>query len=227
MATIVQEQTPHTLTRYEAELRQLRAMIGEMGRLAEQMLQQALQTVLSGPLVLSGVIAEEERTLNALERSVDRCCNQILATQHPAASDLRLVVGILKAATDLERIGDESKKIYRLGTRLHMLDAQASGAGQRYLGELVVGMLRAALQALETGEAEQALAAARGASLIDEEYERIQRRCVTLMMEHPRAVRQTLDLMWIIRALERIGDHAGHLCAHAAYIASGRPVTNL
>lgn len=227
MGTTVQDQTPHTLTRYETELRQLRAMLGEMGRLAERMLQQALETVRRGPMVLPALVAEEERTLNGLERSIDGYCSQILATQHPTASDLRLVVGVLKAATDLERIGDESKKIYRLGARLHMLDAQAGAVVQRHMGELVATMLHDALDALERGDVERARAAARGVDLIDEEFEGIQRRCVTFMMEDPRAVRQTLDLMWIIRALERIGDHAGNLCGHAAYIATGRPVTNL
>jgi phosphate transport system protein len=216
------EPTPHTSTRFDDELRQLRALVEVMGRAVQLLLGQAVAVTSRGEPCQLSQVAEDERVINQLEIDIDDYCSRVLATKQPAASDLRLVVGMLKAATDLERIGDESKKIIRLGTRLRLLEPHGLRfPEQRHLAELVAEILDDALDAFHRGDAGKALEVARRDRLVDEEYERIQRQCVTFMMEDPRAIRRTLDLMWIVRALERIGDHATNLCEHAVYVAAG------
>jgi phosphate transport system protein len=218
----------HTSRRFDEELESVRARILQMGGLTEQQLNQAIASVVHGDPQLGALVIEEERAVNEMERAIDEECSRILATRSPAASDLRLIVGILKAATDLERIGDEGKKIARLGMRLQAADRPAQGFTElRHLGRSVANMLHDTLDAFARHDPDAALEIARRDRLIDEEYEAIQRQNITFMMEDPRAIRRALEVMWAVRALERIGDHAKNLCEHIVYIVHGKDVRHV
>jgi phosphate transport system protein len=215
----------HTSSRFDEELEHVRSRLLHMGGLVEQQLSQAIGGLVNALPVAAAVVAEEEREVNELEVTIDQDCSRILATRTPAAIDLRLIIGVLKIATDLERIGDESKKIARLGARLMMMDHPRGRVSElRHLSQSVATMLHDTLHALARQDASAALEIARRDRLVDEEYEAIQRQSITFMLEDPRAIRRSLDVMWAVRALERIGDHAKNICEHVIYIVHGKDV---
>jgi phosphate transport system protein len=167
----------------------------------------------------------EEDHVNRLELTIDEDCSRILATRTPAAGDLRLIIGILKTITDLERIGDEGQKIAYISSRLVTMERPADRYREvRHLGRLVAGMVHEALDAFARLDADAAIRVARSDRVVDEEYEAIQRQSITFMMEDPRAIRRALDVMWVVRALERIGDHAKNLCEYVIYVVHGKDV---
>ncbi len=170
-------------------------------------------------------MAQEELRVNQLERQIDEDCSRILATRGPTASDLRLIIVILKTITDLERIGDEDEKIAAIAARLAGRERPHNRYRElRNLGELVIGMVHDTLDAfarLDTGLALQVL---RRDRTVDEEYESIQRQSITFMMEDPRSIRRALDVMWVVRSLERIGDHSKNICEYVIYLVHGKDV---
>ncbi len=215
----------HTSSRFDQELGRVRGDILRMGGMVEQQLTQALAGLLQGDPNVSAAVTEEEREVNALERQIDEECSRILAMRAPAASDLRIVIGALKTATDLERIGDEGEKIALLAARLATMERpQGKYRELRHLGRLVVSMVHDTLDAYARFDAEAALAVARRDRIVDEEYEAIQRQNITFMMEDPRAIRRALEVMWVVRSLERIGDHAKNICEHTIYMVHGQDV---
>jgi phosphate transport system protein len=173
-------------------------------------------------------VARLDHKVNAMEVSIDDDCSRILATRGPTASDLRLIVAIIKTITDLERIGDETEKLGHAAVRLGGLEGTADRYRElKHMGELVVDMVHGALDAFARLDTEAALRVARGDRLVDEEYEAISRQCITFMMEDPRKIRRTLDLMTMARALERIGDHAKNLCEYVVYMVLGKDIRHV
>jgi phosphate transport system protein len=218
----------HILSRYNAELEGVRAGVLQMGGLVEQQLQNGVQAVYAGDSRLGEEVARLDYKVNALEVAIDDDCSRILATRNPTASDLRLIVAVIKTITDLERIGDEAEKLGQIATRL----AGAERPGDRYreirhLGESVADMVHGALDAFARLDPEAALAVARRDRVVDEEYEALHRQCMTYMMEDPRAIRRTLDMVWVARALERIGDHAKNICEYVIYMVLGKDVRHV
>lgn len=215
----------HTSSRFDAELETIRSDILRMGGLVEKQLDQALAGLVYGDSRVSAAVRQEEREVNELERRIDDECGAILARRSPAATDLRLVIGALKTATDLERIGDEGEKIALLASRLATMERPANRYRElRHLGRLVSSMVHDALDAYARLDATAALDVARRDRVVDEEYEAIQRQNITFMMEDPRAIRRALDVMWVVRSLERIGDHAKNVCEHLIYMVHGTDV---
>jgi phosphate transport system protein len=215
----------HISSRYNADLERLRSSVLEMGGLVERQLTQAIGGITEPDARVMVRVAQEELRINQLERSIDEDCSRILATRGPTASDLRLIITILKTITDLERIGDEGEKVAAIAARLALRERPNNRYRElRNLGELVTGMVHDTLDAFARFDTKLALEVLRRDRTVDEEYESIHRQNITFMMEDPRSIRRALDVMWVVRSLERIGDHAKNICEYLIYLVLGKDV---
>jgi phosphate transport system protein len=215
----------HTSRRFNEDLERVRSKVMTMGGMVEEQLHRALTALVEGNSELGLRVAAEDEHVDVMEVSIDGECSRILATRAPAAGDLRLIVSTIKAITDLERIGDECEKIGSIATRLAAIERPADHYREvKHLGREVQKILHDALDAFARMDPDLALRTVRKDRVIDEEYESIQRQCITFMMEDVRQIRRTLDVMWVVRALERIGDHAKNLCEYVIYMVHGKDV---
>jgi phosphate transport system protein len=215
----------HISSRYNADLERLRSSVLEMGGLVERQLTQAIGGITEPDARVMVRVAQEELRVNQLERSIDEDCSRILATRGPTASDLRLIITILKTITDLERIGDEGEKVAGIAARLATRERPHNRYRElRNLGELVTGMVHDTLDAFARYDTRLALEVLRRDRTVDEEYEAIHRQNITFMMEDPRSIRRALDVMWVVRSMERIGDHAKNICEYLIYLVLGKDV---
>lgn len=218
----------HILSRFNDDLERVRTNVLQMGGLVEEQLKLAVQALVEGDSRLGEQVARGDVKVNAMEVAIDDDCSRILATRSPAASDLRLIVAVIKTITDLERIGDEAEKIGYIGSRLAAVERPADRYRElKHLGRIVGDMVHEALDAFARMDAEAAVTVAKKDRLVDEEYEAIQRQCITFMMEDPRTIRRALDVLWVARALERIGDHAKNVCEYVVYMAYGKDIRHL
>ena len=218
----------HILSRFNADLEGVRSAVLQMGGLVEQQLRNGVKAIYTGDTRLGEEVTRLDHKVNAMEVAIDEDCSRILATRGPTASDLRLIVAIIKTITDLERIGDEAEKLGHIAARMASLDRPSERYREiRYMGESVAGMVHGALDAFARMDTEAALAVARGDRVVDEEYEAIQRQCITFMMEDPRTIRRALDVLWVARALERIGDHAKNICEYVVFMVLGKDIRHL
>jgi phosphate transport system protein len=215
----------HISSRYNADLERLRSSVLEMGGLVQRQLTQAIGGITEPDARVMVRVAQEELRVNQLERSIDEDCSRILATRGPTASDLRLIITILKTITDLERIGDEGEKVAAIAARLALRERPNNRYRElRNLGEVVTGMVHDTLDAFARFDTKLALLVLRRDRTVDEEYESIHRQNITFMMEDPRSIRRALDVMWVVRSLERIGDHAKNICEYLIYLVLGKDV---
>jgi phosphate transport system protein len=218
----------HILSRFNADLEGVRSAVLQMGGLVEQQLLNGVKALYSGDGRLGEEIVRLDHKVNAMEVAIDDDCSRILATRNPTASDLRLIVAVIKTITDLERIGDEAEKLGSIASRLSTLERPTDRYREiRHMGELVADMLHGALDAVARMDSDAALSVARRDRTVDEEYEAIQRQCITFMMEDPRSIRRALDVLWVARALERIGDHAKNICEYVVYMVLGKDIRHL
>jgi phosphate transport system protein len=218
----------HILSRFNADLEGVRSGVLQMGGLVEQQLQNGIKALYSGDGRLGEEVARLDHKVNAMEVAIDEDCSRILATRGPTASDLRLIVAVIKTITDLERIGDEAEKLGNIASRLATLERPTDRYREiKHVGELVSDMVHGALDAFARMDTDAALVVARKDRVVDEEYEALQRQCITFMMEDPRAIRRALDILWVARALERIGDHAKNICEYVIYMALGKDIRHL
>jgi len=218
----------HISRGFNAELEHLRNEVLRMGGMVESHLDIAIEAIVAGDSELGLTVAKKDHEINQMEVAIDEECSRILAIRGPAATDLRLIVAVIKTITDLERVGDEAQKIGYLASHL------ASGrlpTGQYHelskLGEHVKKMLHDALDAFSRLDAKDALLVVEEDKLVDEEYDMILRQCISLMMEDPRTIRRFMNVSWVARALERIGDHAKNICEYVIYMVHGQDVRHL
>ncbi len=215
----------HISSRYNTDLEHVRSSVLEMGGLVERQLTQAIGGITEPDARVMVRVAQEELRVNQLERSIDEDCSRILATRGPTASDLRLIITILKTITDLERIGDEGEKVAAIAARLALRERPNNRYREvRNLGEVVIDMVHDTLDAFARFDTKLALEVLRRDRTVDEEYEAIHRQNITFMMEDPRSIRRALDVMWVVRSLERIGDHAKNICEYLIYLVLGKDV---
>jgi phosphate transport system protein len=217
--------TQHISRKFNDELENLRTQVSNMGGLVERQLAQAVEAIVSGDSELGLDVAKRDVEVNKYEVQIDEECSRLLAVRAPAAADLRLIVAVIKAITDLERIGDEAQRIGMLAARL-AAEAQPRDRHDelKSLSEHVQEMLHDALDAFSRLDVNDALAVVEEDKYVDEEYDAILRQSITLMMEDPRTIRRFMDVSWAARALERIGDHAKNICEYVIYLVAGKDI---
>jgi phosphate transport system protein len=217
--------THHISSRFNEDLEKLRSSVLQMGGVVEQQLGDAVAALISGDSQLAEQAAHRDHLVNGLEIAIDEDCSRILATRSPAASDLRLIVAVIKTITDLERVGDEGEKVAHVATRLNGIDRPSDRYRElKHLARLAIEMLRGALDAFSRLDGDAAIAVARRDRMLDTEFEAVQRQCITFMMEDPRTIRRSLDVMMVARAFERIGDHAKNICEYVVYMVLGKDI---
>jgi len=221
--------TQHISAQYNRELDALKNHLMAMGGLVEKHVAQAVGALVRGDTGVAQRILDDDSSVDAMEVSIDEQCARILARRQPAASDLRLVIAIGKLNTDLERIGDEAAKIARQAIQLSASGGRgAPGVAEVHrLGERVCEMLRVALDALARLDAEPALAVVREEEVADLEYGAALRGMVAQMHQEPGQIDRLLNVIWALRALERVGDHARNIAEYVIYLVVGRDVRHL
>lgn len=225
MVMDITSHTHHISQQYNLELEAIRTHLSEMGGMAQRQVNDAIQALIDADNDRAEQVVAADAKVNNMEMSIDEECVRILARRQPAASDLRLVIAVTKAITDLERIGDEATKIARQAIALHKDGQSPRGYVEvRHIGGHVSRMLQDALDAFARLDLEMALNVVQVDKVVDMDYGTAMRELVTFMMEDPRSISRVLNIMWSLRALERIGDHARNLAQYVIYLVNGEDV---
>jgi phosphate transport system protein len=217
--------TEHIYKQFDADLEAIRTGVLRMGGLVESQLNNAFTGLRTADKALIEKVIAGDHRINLLEVEIDEACSQLIAKRQPAASDLRAVLGAMKTVTDLERIGDEAKKVAKSARRLHSGDLPYSPkVDLGHPAALAQDMLRKALDSYARGDVTLAPEIARQDEEIDTCFEAVTRQLITYMMEDPRTISNSLETLFIAKSLERIGDHAVNISEYVIYMAHGRDV---
>lgn len=218
--------TEHISKQFEADLDTTRTRVLQMGGLVEAQILAAIQGFATGDAAIIAQVIENDARVNGYEVAIDGACNHIVVKRQPAASDLRLIMAISKIVTDLERMGDEAKKIARMARRIHEHGGQhvQRFPAIRHAAQVAVKMLRQALDAFARLDAASAAEVVKEDSEIDSEFKSVLRQLITYMMEDPRTITAALETVWVAKAVERIGDHAKNISEQVIYIVKGTDV---
>ena len=216
----------HLSSQFDSDLTSISTMVLQMGGLVEAQIARAMRALANFDTAMCDQVLAVEQEINALEIEIDGDCNNIIARRQPTARDLRLVMAISKTITNLERAGDEAAKIAKRTKRL-MQDPSAHAlnyAGVERSGEMAATILRHALDAFARLDTAEAVSILQEDKAIDEEFRGFMRELITYMMENPRTISVALDLLFIAKAIERIGDHAKNIAEFIIYIVKGTDV---
>ena len=212
----------HTSKNFDLELESLRTRVLEMGGMAEQQVRKAVEGLYSGDKTLLETVIRDDSRVNQMEVDIDALCNQIIAKRQPTAIDLRMIVSVLKAVSDLERVGDKARKIARLGIALNSNPTgNAPNVELNHLAETSLRMLRLSLDGFARLDVSLVTEAMHLDHLVNTEYQSVARQLITYMMEDPRTITRSLDIMSIAKAIERIGDHATNIAHYVVYMVKG------
>jgi len=221
--------TEHTSKQFDAELEAVRARVLQMGGLVESQVQLALEALINGDVALMNRVIEDDHRVNAMEVEIDESCNQIIALRQPAAGDLRMIMTVIKTITDLERIGDEAEKIARMAKLLSQRESLhlPRHPEVKHAADMALEMLRKSLDAFARLDLACAVQVVRQDEQVDEEFRSIMRYLITFMMEDPRTISTALEILFVAKAIERIGDHAKNMSEYVVYMVKGRDVRHV
>lgn len=218
----------HISRQFNDELEDIRNKVLAMGGLVEQQIEFAIQAFIAGDSELAEQVIQHDKQVDDYEVAIDEECVQILALRQPTAFDLRLLIAVIKTITELERIGDLAERIANMAIHLDDIEKKYEGYHEvQHLGELVKEMLHGALDAFARMNVDDILTITSQDENVDREYVSIVRQMVAQMMEDPRNVKRALNVLWTVRAIERIGDHAVNMCEHVIYMVKGKDVRHL
>ncbi|MFM2485998.1 phosphate signaling complex protein PhoU [Celerinatantimonas yamalensis] len=212
----------HISAQYNAELESIRNQVLTMGGLVEQQLVDAIKAMTKGDSVLAQQVITNDRQVNAMEVAIDEACTQIIAKRQPTASDLRLIMSIIRTVSELERIGDEAEKICRTALEKFGSQHQTLIVSLESLGQHTTRMLHDVLDVLARLDIEQGIRVYREDKKVDREYEGVVRQLITYMMEDPRTIPSVMTAMFCARAIERIGDRCQNICEFVFYLVKGK-----
>lgn len=218
--------TEHTFKQFDLELESVRANVLRMGGLVEEQITRSVEALTTGNMTLADDVIAEDHSVNALEVQLDEEVAHIIARRAPTASDLRMLMMVVKTITDLERIGDEAAKIARMAKLIHKSERLVTPRFNevKYMSSLVLDMLRKALDGFARLDASNAAAIARQDDEVDEEFRLNLRHLITFMMEDPRTISVSIDIMFVAKAIERMGDHAKNMSEYVVYMVKGKDV---
>jgi phosphate transport system protein len=216
----------HIHKQFDADMEALRARVLEMGGLVEEQVNNAIEALIHGHTEQAERVIAQDQRVNALDIAADEACTQIIALRQPAAGDLRMILTIIKTITDLERIGDEAAKIARFAIKAYDTERILTPRHNeiRYMSGLTTKMLRESLDAFARLDVSGAGAVARQDMEVDEEFRLITRHLITFMMEDPRTISTFIDLLFVVKAIERIGDHAKNISEYVVFMVKGKDV---
>ena len=219
-------QVEHIFKQYDAELEAVRAKVLEMGGLVENQIINALEALVKADAKLAKEVMENDHRVNELEVQIDEDCSHIIARRQPAAGDLRMVMSIVKTITDLERIGDEATKIARTALKIYEEDRMFKPRFNeiKTMVALVREMLRTSLDAFARLDVSKTVEVARQDEQVDEQFRAAMRQLITFMLEDPRTISMSLEVLFVAKAVERIGDHAKNIAEYVVYMVKGKDV---
>ncbi len=216
----------HLSTQFDSELSAVSHQVMELGGLVESQIRQAVYALSQFSVEASNEVSANEPLVNAMEVEIDRELSSIIARRQPTARDLRLLIAISKTTANLERVGDEAEKIARMVRSIIQSGSPRSlpSLELRVAADLASGLLRKALDAFARLDTEAAVSILKEDDLIDQEFGGFVRKLVTYMMEDPRMISPSLDLLFLAKAIERIGDHAKNIAEVIIYVVKGADV---
>ena len=221
----------HTVKQFDTQLANLRNLVLEMGGLVEDQIKNAIKALDDEDLSLAREVIARDQIINGLQVKIDEDNISLIALRQPVGSDLRLIMSLSKAVTDLERIGDEAEKIARMTIKTYDVISSPPSAKLlrdiRPMADLAKNMLHGCLDALARLDVEMAVEVARGDDNLDQEFQSALRRLITYMMEDPRTIGHAISVLFIIKALERIGDHAKNIAEYIIYLVKGKDVRHV
>lgn len=218
----------HISRQFDDELENVRSQVLLMGGIVEQQMAEAMQALVDGDAERARQVVQNDYRVNALEVAIDEECTRIVARRQPTASDLRLVMAVIKTITDLERIGDEAKRVAKM-----VAEEQRGTVNEEmrqemeHMGVLVRDMLRGVLDAFARTDVDAAMAVVRNDRKVDAKYGSITRQLMTYMAEDPRSIPITLNILWAARAMERIGDRCQNIAEYIFYLVRGRDIRHI
>lgn len=217
----------HSSKVYDQELEAIRSRVLQMGGLVESQFRLAVDAFEAGDLAEAERVVSADRRVNDLEIELDRAVNQVIARRQPTAVDLRMIMGVSRAIPELERIGDEASKIARAVK--WMREKQVTVRMPRIpdirvSADLAAVLLRRSLDAFARMDVAAAALIIRDDEGVDERFRAILRQLITFMMEDPRTISASIDMVWVAKAIERIGDHSKNIAEHVIFIAAGADV---
>lgn len=219
----------HISENFNKELEDIRNQVLRMGGLVESQIQQAVHALTTGDMELAELVIKQDNQIDELEMVIDAECTQIIALRQPAAFDLRLLLTVLRVINELERIGDLAERIAK--TAIYLSNNSEGRTDQYYelqhMSGLVRDMLHDALDSFARMSVDNITDITARDEQVDREYSSIIRQLITQMMEDPRNITRSLDMLWTVRALERIGDHSRYICEHLVYMVKGEDVRHL
>jgi phosphate transport system protein len=218
----------HISGQFNHELEDIRNKVLTMGGLVEQQIEQAVRAFTTNDIELADLVIKQDNQVDALEMLIDHECTQIIALRQPTAFDLRLLIAVIKIVREMERAGDKAERIARMAIQLSNSDSQFNHQYElEHMGEVINEMMHGALDAFARINIEGITTITGRDASVNREYENVIRRLITRMMEDPRNITRSLDVIWAARAMERIGDYACNICEHLIYMINGEDVRHL
>jgi phosphate transport system protein len=218
----------HISQQFNEELEDVRGKVLQMGGIVEEQLGQAVRALVEGDVELAAEVVSSDYRVNALEVEIDEECTRIVARRQPAATDLRLVMAVIKTITDLERIGDEAKRVAKMVVDEHNGALKEEVRQElEHMGDLVREMLRMVLDAFARTDVDTAVKVVKADSRVDAKYSSITRHLMTYMAQDPKVIPIVLNILWAARAMERMGDRCGNIAEYIFYLVYGRDIRHI